>query len=245
VTPAERAALEAERDFLLTSIADLDAEFAAGDIDEADRRALLDGYTSRAAAVIRALDADRRPTRRRLSSGWSRRVGVAAVVMVIAVGLSWWVAASSGQRLPGQQITGLDPRDEVTVLLSEARAANFADPAGAAALYGRVLELDPDNVEALTYRGWTLALSTRSGPASDDTGSDESVATLREAVDLLVLAIETDPSYPDPFCFLGIVQYRFVGDAETARPLVAGCLAADPPAVVRDLVQGLADELGP
>ena len=52
MTPAERSALEAERDFLLTSIADLDAEFAAGDIDDADRRALLDGYTARAATVI-------------------------------------------------------------------------------------------------------------------------------------------------------------------------------------------------
>jgi tetratricopeptide (TPR) repeat protein len=244
VTPAERAALEAERDFLLTSIADLDAEFAAGDIDDADRRALLDGYTARAAAVLRALESDRRPVRRRLSSGWGRRLAMAAVVTAVAVGLSWWVAASSGQRLPGQQITGLDPRDEVTVLLSEARAANFADPAGAAAAYGRVLELDPDNVEALTYRGWTLALSTRTTAGAADAGSEETVATLREAVDLLVSAIEIDPGYADPFCFLGIVQYRFVGDAEIARPLVAGCLAADPPAVVRDLVQGLADELG-
>jgi hypothetical protein len=239
VTPAERAALEAERDFLLASIADLDAEFAAGDIDDADRRALLDGYTARAAAVIRALDAGQRPTRRRLSTAWGRRIAVAAAVALVTVGLSWWVASSSGQRLPGQQITGLDPRDEVTVLLSEARAANFADPVGAAEAYARVLEVDPDNVEALTYRGWTLALSTRSVPESGDTA-----ATLREAVESLVLAIETDPTYADPFCFLGIVQYRFVGDAETARPLVAGCLAANPPAVVLDLVQGLANELG-
>lgn len=237
--PAERAALEAERDFLLTSIADLDAEFAAGDIDDADRRGLLDGYTARAAAVIRALEAGQRPIRRRLSTAWGRRIAVAGAVALVTVGLSWWVASSSGQRLPGQQITGLDPRDEVTVLLSEARAANFADPAGAAEAYGRVLELDPDNVEALTYRGWTLALSTRTDPEAGGT-----VATLGEAVDSLVRAIETDPTYPDPFCFLGIVQYRFVGDAETARPLVAGCLAANPPAVVRDLVQGLADELG-
>lgn len=239
MTPAERSALEAERDFLLTSIADLDAEFAAGDIDEDDRRALLDGYTARAATVLRALEAGRRPQRGRLSAAWSRRLGVGAAVLAVAVGLSWWVATSSGQRLPGQQITGLDPRDEVTVLLSEARAANFADPAGAAEAYGRVLELDPDNVEALTYRGWTLALSTRTAAEGQDIA-----ASLGEAVDLLVAAIETDPTYADPFCFLGIVQYRFVGDAESARPLVAGCLAADPPAVVRDLVQGLADELG-
>lgn len=239
MTPAERSALEAERDFLLTSIADLDAEFAAGDIDEEDRRALLDGYTARAATVIRALEAGRRPQRGRLSAAWGRRLAVGATVLAVAVGLSWWVATSSGQRLPGQQITGLDPRDEVTVLLSEARAANFADPAGAAEAYARVLELDPDNVEALTYRGWTLALATRTAADGDDIA-----ASLGEAVDLLVTAIETDPTYPDPFCFLGIVQYRFVGDAESARPLVAGCLAADPPAVVRDLVQGLADELG-
>ena len=239
MTPAERSALEAERDFLLTSIADLDAEFAAGDIDDADRRALLDGYTGRAATVIRALEVGRRPQRRRLTAAWGRRLAVGATVLAVAVGLSWWVATSSGQRLPGQQITGLDPRDEVTVLLSEARAANFADPAGAAAAYARVLELDPDNVEALTYRGWTLALSTRTAADTDDVA-----ASLGEAVDLLVRAIETDPTYPDPFCFLGIVQYRFVGDTESATPLVAGCLAADPPAVVRDLVQGLADELG-
>lgn len=239
MTPAERSALEAERDFLLTSIADLDAEFAAGDIDEEDRRALLDGYTARAATVLRALEAGRRPQRGRLSAAWGRRLAVGATVLAVAVGLSWWVATSSGQRLPGQQITGLDPRDEVTVLLSEARAANFADPAGAAEAYARVLELDPDNVEALTYRGWTLALATRTAADGDDIA-----ASLGEAVDLLVTAIETDPTYPDPFCFLGIVQYRFVGDAESARPLVAGCLAADPPAVVRDLVQGLADELG-
>lgn len=239
MTPAERSALEAERDFLLTSIADLDAEFAAGDIDEEDRRALLDGYTARAATVLRALEAGRRPQRGRLSAAWGRRLSVGAAVLAVAVGLSWWVATSSGQRLPGQQITGLDPRDEVTVLLSEARAANFADPAGAAEAYARVLELDPDNVEALTYRGWTLALATRTAADGDDIA-----ASLGEAVDLLVTAIETDPTYPDPFCFLGIVQYRFVGDAESARPLVAGCLAADPPAVVRDLVQGLADELG-
>lgn len=239
MTPAERSALEAERDFLLTSIADLDAEFAAGDIDEEDRRALLDGYTARAATVLRALEAGRRPQRGRLSAAWGRRLAVGAAVLAVAVGLSWWVATSSGQRLPGQQITGLDPRDEVTVLLSEARAANFADPAGAAEAYARVLELDPDNVEALTYRGWTLALATRTAADGDDIA-----ASLGEAVDLLVTAIETDPTYPDPFCFLGIVQYRFVGDAESARPLVAGCLAADPPAVVRDLVQGLADELG-
>jgi hypothetical protein len=49
--------LEEERDFLLGSLTDLDAELAAGDIEEHDYLTLKDGYTSRAAAVLRLLAA--------------------------------------------------------------------------------------------------------------------------------------------------------------------------------------------
>jgi hypothetical protein len=49
-------ALEDERDFCLRSLRDLDAEWAAGDIDPADYRALKDAYTARAAAALHALD---------------------------------------------------------------------------------------------------------------------------------------------------------------------------------------------
>ena len=51
-----RAALEDQRAFLLSSLADLDAEWDAGDIAEDDYLALKDDYTARAAAVLRALD---------------------------------------------------------------------------------------------------------------------------------------------------------------------------------------------
>lgn len=49
--------LEEERDFLLRSISDLDRERAANDLAEADYRRLRDGYTARAADVMRRLDA--------------------------------------------------------------------------------------------------------------------------------------------------------------------------------------------
>ncbi len=49
--------LEEERDFLLKSLEDLEAERAAGDISEADYVSLRDDYTARAAEVLRALDA--------------------------------------------------------------------------------------------------------------------------------------------------------------------------------------------
>ncbi|MGB0800919.1 MAG: hypothetical protein ACPGSH_04060, partial [Ilumatobacteraceae bacterium] len=79
--------------------------------------------------------------------------------------------------------------------------------------------------------------------AKDGVAQEDHYSFRRTAVDDLVAAIEADPTYPDPFCFLGIIQYRFVGDASTARPLIDGCLAADPPGEVRGLVEGLAAEL--
>jgi hypothetical protein len=48
--------LEEERDFLLRSLHDLEAEHDAGDIDDLDYRTLKDDYTTRAAATLRALD---------------------------------------------------------------------------------------------------------------------------------------------------------------------------------------------
>ncbi|MCL2393692.1 MAG: hypothetical protein FWC87_03300 [Acidimicrobiaceae bacterium] len=56
VDPTTRE-LEEERDFLLRSLADLEAEHDAADLDDPDYRALKDDYTARAAAVLRALEA--------------------------------------------------------------------------------------------------------------------------------------------------------------------------------------------
>ncbi len=52
-----RRDLEEERDFLLRSISDLDGERAANDLTEADYQRLRDGYTARAAVVMRRLEA--------------------------------------------------------------------------------------------------------------------------------------------------------------------------------------------
>lgn len=236
--PDRLAALEEERRFLLRSLADLEREHDNGDVDDDDYRELRDGYTARAAAVLRQIDSGRAALPAKPPVSWRRRVvGLVAVAATIAV--VWWaLAASSAQRLPGQQISGLDPRDRTQVLLSQARSMQAADPATAADLYAQVLEDDPDNAEALTYRGWTLALTTI---GSDD--ADAAQATLDEAVESLVAAIEADRTYPDPYCFLGIVEYRFFGEAETALPFVEGCLSAGPPADVRGLVEGLREQL--
>ena len=111
------------------------------------------------------------------------------------------------------------------------------------------LALDPGNVEALTYRGWTLALDATVRAQSADTaidvdapngdGEDPVVAQLKEAVDLLLQANRADPEYADPKCFLGIVNFRTLGDAAAAKPWVDACLESRPPADVLGLVQGL------
>ncbi len=160
---------------------------------------------------------------------------VAAVAVVGLFGGVWWaLTESSAQRIPGAQITGADPRSERQQLLAQARQAQFEQPGAAAALYAQVLELDPSNVEALTYRGWTLALDTRS--MAD---SEAAAAQLREAIDSLNLAVKTDPADPEPHCFLGIIQVRFLDDPAGGQEDLEICLAGNPPADVRSLVEAL------
>lgn len=238
MNPDRLAALEEERRFLLRSLTDLEREHDAGDVDEDDYRELRDGYTTRAAATLRAIESGRAALAPKPPVDWRRRIG-GAVVVVALIGVVWWaLSASSAQRLPGQQISGLDPRDRTAVLLSQARSLQLSDSTAAADLYGQVLDDEPDHAEALAYRGWTLALSTVG--AAD---ADAARATLDEAVQSLVAAIDVDRTYPDPYCFLGIVQYRFFGDAEAALPFVEGCLSAGPPADVRQLVATMREQV--
>ena len=58
-------ALKEERDFLIRSLKDLDAEHEAGDIDEVDYQSLKDDYTVRTASVLRAIEARSAPPRRK------------------------------------------------------------------------------------------------------------------------------------------------------------------------------------
>ncbi len=234
MNPDRLAELEAEQRFLLRSLADLEREHEVGDVDEIDFRELKDGYTVRAAATMRAIADGRSALPARSPANWKRRAMFGAAVSVAIVVVWWALAVSSAERLPGQEITGLDPRSERQTLIVQARTLQFERPVDAAALYAKVLEIDPLDVEALTYRGWTLALAARTAP-----DQSTAAAMVGESVQSLLLAIETDPTYPDPFCFLGIVQFRFVGDANAARPLIDGCLRSNPPADVRGLVEAI------
>jgi len=219
------SALEEQRDFLLRSLEDLEREHAAGDVDDADYAALKDDYTARAATVLRALEGG--PPRSSVTSGRrAQPVVVVAGVLLFAVAAGVLVAQTAGRRDAGDAVTG-DVRQSVTEKLNEAgRRGAEGDYAGGIALYDEVLASDPQNAEALTYKGWYL---TRSDAAAD-------------GLTQLLEAATANPDYPDVHAFLAVVFARSGLRAEALRELER-LDALDPPAFVRDLVAPLRAEL--
>jgi hypothetical protein len=229
------AELEEERRFLLRSLDDLDREYEAGDVEHADYLALRDGYTSRAAAVIREIESGReaaiapRPPVR-----WRRIVMVTLGVVGLGVGAGWLVAHYSGQDVPEGGATTADD-DRVAQLLAQARQST---PIDAIKVYGSVLEIEPGNVEALTYSGWSariVAVQQDEGPGRQ--------ALLEAGYDKLRQAAEQDPAYPDAQCFLAIMTFRDFGRADEAKSFLDRCIASNPPAIVKGLVESLAADI--
>jgi cytochrome c-type biogenesis protein CcmH len=165
-----------------------------------------------------------------------RRVVVVAGLVIVAVGVGWFVANSAGQRLPGQSSSG-GIEDSTASLLSQARQLNFSDPQQSIELYSQVLELNPDNVEALTYRSWLVALVAR------EAADDVKLLAVVTSLEGLQRAIEIDPRYADAHCFMGIVKFRFAGDAQGARDALDVCEANDPPAEVAGFVDSIRAEV--
>ena len=88
------------------ALADLEREHDAGDLDDGDYQTLKDGYTQRAAVVLRAIDEGRRAQPPRPARRWSRTLLAAGSVAVLAVALGVAVSRFAGQRLPGETVSG-------------------------------------------------------------------------------------------------------------------------------------------
>jgi hypothetical protein len=227
------AELEEERAFLLRSLDDLDREHDAGDIDETDFVTLRDGYTARAAAVLRAIESEQAALPTRRPRNWRRISLWAAVVVAVAVAAGVLVAWASGDRLPGDTSSG-DIAQNVTAKLAEARSLQASDLKGAIQRYDEVLQVEPDNAEALAYRGWLVSLVGAQANAAD---------LVQKGEESLQRAMQVAPSYADAFCFEAIVRFRMFADAAGASAPVQQCLALNPPQEVLGLVQGLKQEI--
>ncbi|GDX19359.1 hypothetical protein LBMAG07_02800 [Actinomycetes bacterium] len=236
MNPDELARLEEERNFLLDSLRDVERERSAGDIDDEDYATLKSGYTQRAADVLKAIEAGQSTLIRRAPKSRAKAIGVSFAIVAFACLAGWLLAAQSGQRLSGQTSTG-GIENSTASLLSQARAINFSDPQKAIELYNDVVKLDPDNVEALTYRSWLIALIAR------DAADDIKIVALAAATQGLERAIQVDPQYPDAHCFLGIVRFRLAADAVGAKEQLDICAASNPPAEVMGFVSSIIDEV--
>jgi len=234
--PDELAELEEERRFLLRSLADLDREREAGDVDDADYAALRDGYTSRAAAVLRSIDAGRsrlvtKPPRN------LRRIAIAtAGTVAVAAGLIVLVLQFAAPRASNDTITGGTDSDRIAALLSDGRRFLSGNNYSAAAnAYQQVLDTKPDNVEARAYLGWVLANAAQA--QTDDAAVAETLQTGKATIEE---AIDADPTYADSYCFLSIIAAYFEADVPTATSRRAECLDRDPSSDMQALIDDIA-----
>jgi tetratricopeptide (TPR) repeat protein len=239
VNTVDRDGLEAEREFLLRSIADLDAEAAVGDLDPTDHQALRDDYVARAAAVVRALE--QAPTlsgsldlpvaaTRSVSRGRGVVVVVACLALAGVAGVA--LARSSGSRPQGAPLTGSLPSSNAAELEQAANFVAQGKAVEAVKLYDKVLKNDPKQPVALAYRGWLVRLAGL---------KDEGLAYVDRAV-------SADPSYADAHFFRGMMLWEDKKDPASAVAEFRLFLADNPPqqmvSLVQDALQRAAAEAG-
>lgn len=222
-------ALEEERDFLLASLDDLEAEYAAGDLDDADYESLKADYTTRAARVLRAIEKGSAPAPAPAAEGTSGRAWMwLAGIAVVATLAGILVAQFSGSRGFNETISG-DIRVTTRELLLDAQQRlGEGDIDAAIGIYDEVLEISPANTEALAYKGWFLRLQ----------------GEVDQARPLLEDAVAIEPDYPDALVFATAVAL----DQNDVNAAVGHLAAFDrivaPPFIEQLVVeQGLRDRL--
>jgi tetratricopeptide (TPR) repeat protein len=238
VTGIDRDAIEAERDFLLRSLDDLEAERADGNVDDETYRTLHDDYTARAAAAIRSLDAgtDLMPEPEPSGSKAMRWLTIGGIV-VFALVAAFLLTRAAGQRRPGDTITGRSNGSAATgatgtspgAALAAAAKANprsyaariayaryllqTGDLIDAVHEFGAATRLDPSQPEPPTYAGWAGAL------LAQQVKSAEARRPLLDAsLERVSEVTRTHPDYPDAHALKGVILYRMQGDAKDAIP---------------------------
>ena len=241
-----RAALVSERDFLLASIDDLDAELASGDIDPDDHATLVEDYTARTAAILHQLaDLDQPASPEKsdgaTAAGGHRRLAWIGGLAVVAVVAGWFLAQAAGERGTQDQLTG-SVSGSLREKVFECQQIG-TDPSRlteSLTCFDEVLAEDPNHVEALTYRGWYVVLAAGS---AQQAGEDELAGELVSVgLDYIDRAIEVDPSASEAHAFRAVIRDRG-GDADGACADV-DALGDDTSPMILQLVGPLADRLG-
>ena len=178
-----------QKEFLLKSLHELDQEFENGNLSLEDHEMLVRRYTRELANVTEAkkvVDSGSEPKKgyRTKALVWS--LGI--VLLGAAAGIT--ISQTSGARSSGESITG-SIRKSVSSQISEAQMllGNRDRWGEAIEIFDDVLETQPSNVEALTYRAW---LNYQSG--------GEVSAQIKAWEEVLLI----EPGYSDALVFLSI-----------------------------------------
>jgi tetratricopeptide (TPR) repeat protein len=235
----DRKGLEAERDFLLRSLEDLEDEREAGNVDDGTYQRLHDDYTARAAAAIRSLEegTDVTPHDPPPASKFVRAATVGGL-LVFALVAAFALTHAVGQRRAGQTITGnnqVAASESTTIpdpgqaLAAEAKAApkSYAahiayaryllqknDYTDAIHEFGTSSQLDPSQPEPPTYAAWSGALLAQQ-PSLTPKQRETLIAA---SLDRMNEVIKDHPKYPDAYALKGVTLFNFEGNAKQAIP---------------------------
>lgn len=243
-------AMETELEFLRRSLDDLEAEHAAGELDDDTYARLRAQYTEGLEAITAALaggeQAEPVSTPTGDASGSGRRLRALRPVLTVAGLVCFAVAAALvltsaiGERTPGGSATGDDAvsyeqrkatfaanvkarPDDYATRIAYARFLLNDDRLEALKQYDKAAEIDPSQPEPKAYGGWILGLSAQSVGNADDRKMLLDGSSAR-----LDAALELDRDYADAYVFKGLVLYEVVGDAEQAIPYLQRYLQLAP-----------------
>ena len=150
-------------------------------------------------------------------------------VVLVVGGTSWALAAFTGTRLPGEEVTGktlTGPQVSAELLAANADESK-GNVVAAVGEYQKVLNVDQTNVEALCGEGWLLA----------QTGQP---ALLDKGLAMLVSAEKVDPAYGPAHVYRGIALLG-EGDYTDAIPELEWYLGHQPEASLKaEVSQALA-----
>jgi len=224
----------ADREFLLRSLADLEAEHAAGDLSDADYADLRARYEARLSTARSGRDRGVQDAAIPPRTGLTRWIVTAVVVAVVGVGGGLAVARWSGEREPGEQLSGEVPPSQRGDLARAAELFAEGDASGAVDIYQRMLDENPEDTQALTYMGWTLRNVSL---------QQEEPRLLEAAIGFIEEALEIDPELPEAWFFRGLIYLRDEDDPDRAVDALRLALANDPPTDVEAAVRELLAEI--
>lgn len=258
--------LRGERDFLLSSLRDLEVEFSAGDLSSDDYQTLKDDYTVRASDVIRSIEGietgssaksvriGSKPASRKTRSSTSgsrtrtepatksrsKPVFVVLGLLLFTIGSGYLLGQALGERGTGELSGSIDESLRSKFQTCQGHLQSL-EAARALECYDEILAEDPKHVEALTYRGWQLYQVARGAQQSGDAEVFAQFIVMSEQS--LGEAIGVDPGFADARAFR-IVVLGLLGREVAACEDVVALEALRPDPLLSQLIQPTIDGLG-